>query len=218
MHCPVKGSFLGVNGDDREREGDCENRRSGVGDVFVTWLRACGTVRCASGSTDYAAPVNLRPYGEGDAALTVALETDPVVKRHLGGVLTPDGAAAVHRERMAGIARGDRFWVVEAPGPAGVVGIWATPWDGGILAEIGWMLLPGFHGRGLGRQAAAVVLHLHGDGEQRALHAFPATDNPASNAICRSLGFHRVDDVDLDYAGRPLRCAHWVTGVRSASP
>ena len=156
----------------------------------------------------------LRPYLAADAALTEALETDPVVKRHLGGVLSPAGARAVHRERMAGILAGDRYWVVEDPEPAGITGVWSTPFGAGLIHEVGWMLLPAFHGRGLGRSVAAeVVARARGDAGERALHAFPALDNPASNAICRALRFERVDDVDLDYAGRPIRCAHWVLPV-----
>jgi hypothetical protein len=28
-------------------------------------------------------------------------------------------------------------------------------------------------------------------------------------------GFRRVEDCDLDYEGRPLRCAHWVRELTS---
>jgi RimJ/RimL family protein N-acetyltransferase len=158
--------------------------------------------------------VILRPYTGADAALTEALETDPVVKLHLGGVLTAAEAARVHRHRMAGSARGDRYWTIAGPEPAGVVGIWSTPWGDGSIDEVGWMLLPAFHGRGLGAWAAgAVVDRARADDRYSELHAFPAVANPASNAICRRLGFRRLDDVDLDYADRPLRCAHWVLPV-----
>jgi len=129
-----------------------------------------------------------------------------VVKLHLGGVLTAAEAAAVHRHRLTAAGRGDRFWTVLAGEPAGVVGIWSTPWAGGAVDEVGWMLLPAYFGRGIGRWAAAAVVRQ----ADREVHAFPAVANVASNAICRSLGFRRLDDVDLDYAGRPLRCGHWV--------
>lgn len=157
----------------------------------------------------------LRPYTSADAALTEALETDPVVKRHLGGVLTAAAAAEVHRERMAGLAAGDRYWAVLAPDAVGVVGIWSTPWESGVVDEVGWMLLPVAHGRGHGHAAAAaVVREARADPRYETIHAFPAVGNPASNAICRSLGFERLGDADLDYAGRPLRCAHWLLRCR----
>jgi RimJ/RimL family protein N-acetyltransferase len=154
--------------------------------------------------------VELRPYRNNDLGLTEALETDPVVKHHLGGVLTATEAAAIHRHRLDAAARGDRFWTVRTPEPAGIVGIWSTPWAGETIDEVGWMLLPAFFKRGIGKWAAAAVIQ---KAVHRDLHAFPAVANVASNAICRSLAFHRGDDVDLDYAGRPLRCAHWVRSV-----
>jgi RimJ/RimL family protein N-acetyltransferase len=153
--------------------------------------------------------VELRPYRNDDLDLTTALETDPVVKQHLGGVLTADEAEAVHRHRLDAAAEGDRFWTIRTPEPAGIAGIWSTPWAGGTVDEVGWMLLPAFFGRRIGTWAAAALLgKARGD-----VHAFPATANVASNAICRSLGFRRRDDVDLDYAGRPLRCAHWIRSL-----
>jgi RimJ/RimL family protein N-acetyltransferase len=161
--------------------------------------------------------MDLRPYGDDDLALTTELETDPVVKCHLGGVLTTAEAAAVHRDRVAAAALGDRFWtVVPATGAeaVGVVGIWSTPWGDGVVDEVGWMLVPAAHGRGYGRWAAgAVVRQARLDDRYAEIHAFPAAANAASNAICRSLRFRRLDDVDLDYVGRPLRCAHWTLDV-----
>lgn len=157
--------------------------------------------------------MRLRPYGEPDRLLTEQLETDPVVKRHLGGVLTRAEAGAVHQQRMAAVERGDRFWVVMdavTDMPIGVTGVWSTVWDDDVVDEVGWMLLSASHGQGYGRRSAdATVQQARREGRVAVIHAFPATVNTASNAICRSLRFRRLDDADLEYAGRPLRCSHW---------
>jgi RimJ/RimL family protein N-acetyltransferase len=42
------------------------------------------------------------------------------------------------------------------------------------------------------------------------LHAFPAVDNAASNALCRSLGFTLLGAFDVEYPpGHALRCNDW---------
>ncbi|SDS70127.1 GNAT family N-acetyltransferase [Actinoplanes derwentensis] len=160
--------------------------------------------------------MHLRQYGGADRGLTEALEMDGVVKRNLGGVLTRAEAVEVHRHRLAASARGDRFWTVidDQDEPVGVVGIWSTVWAGGVIDEVGWMLVPAAHGRGLGRRAADLLVErARADDRYTVIHAFPAVDNPASNAICRFLRFSQIGDADLDYAGRPLRCAHWTLDV-----
>ena len=42
------------------------------------------------------------------------------------------------------------------------------------------------------------------------LHSFPGVTNRPSNAVLERLGFQRLEDCDLDYEGRPIRCAHWL--------
>jgi RimJ/RimL family protein N-acetyltransferase len=46
------------------------------------------------------------------------------------------------------------------------------------------------------------------------LHAFPGVDNPASNALCRSLGFTLLGAFDLEYPpGHTLRCNDWALAL-----
>jgi hypothetical protein len=41
------------------------------------------------------------------------------------------------------------------------------------------------------------------------VHAYPATSNEPSNAICRAVGFELVGEQLLDYAGQRLLVDHW---------
>jgi RimJ/RimL family protein N-acetyltransferase len=157
------------------------------------------------------AGVEIRPYGEADRQLTLALESDPAVMGHLGGAVDAGDAAQVHERRMAAIAGGDLFYTIVADAePAGIVAIWQSEWDSRQVHELGGMLLPRFHARGLMPRAVNLLLPLARDSGVTELHSFPAVTNRPSNAVLDRLGFRRLDDCDLDYEGRPLRCAHWV--------
>jgi RimJ/RimL family protein N-acetyltransferase len=156
----------------------------------------------------------LRPYTDADLPLTVALETDPVVKRELGGVLDAQEAARVHRERLERMSRGELFYTVyvdDDPEPAGIGAVFATPWDGEVIYEAGIMLLPDKARRGVG-QATLAQLAERARTELRLarVHGFTAVGNDGGNTICRRLGWTLLGECDLDYEGRPLRCNHWV--------
>jgi RimJ/RimL family protein N-acetyltransferase len=158
-------------------------------------------------------PVEIRPYGEGDRQLTLALESDPDVMGHLGGTVDAADATRVHEGRMAAVANGDLFYTIVPDGgaePAGIVAIWRSEWDSRPVHELGGMLLPRFHARGLMVRAVNMLLPIARDGGVTELHSFPGVTNRPSNAVLDKLGFRRLDDCDLDYEGRPLRCAHWV--------
>jgi RimJ/RimL family protein N-acetyltransferase len=75
---------------------------------------------------------------------------------------------------------------------------------------MGWMILPRFQKRGLATQAAREAL-ARATAEKKfpVVHAFPGTTNAPSNALCSRLGFERVEECDIEYQARPLRCNHW---------
>ena len=53
------------------------------------------------------------------------------------------------------------------------------------------------------------------DGRHRFVHAFPAVDNAASNAICRKLGFELLGATEFEYPpGRPMVCNDWRLDLR----
>ncbi len=56
----------------------------------------------------------------------------------------------------------------------------------------------------------AVIAEARAAGRRRHLHAFPSSDNTASNAVCRKAGFEPRGERDFEYPpGRPMRCNDW---------
>jgi RimJ/RimL family protein N-acetyltransferase len=99
---------------------------------------------------------------------------------------------------------------------AGPVTIWSHDTGEGPVSEIGWLILPQFQGRGLGKCAARTLLEQARDEDRWGIvHAFPATGNGASNGICRSLGFRFVAEQNVTFADRVLRSNHWAIAPRT---
>lgn len=150
----------------------------------------------------------LRAYAEADLALTLALETDPAAMAQLGGPRPPEAVHRAHRSRLA-----EPLWctVAETPeGPGiGTIGAWATEHDGERLYEVGWMVLPAFHGRGIAGRALGLLLGRVRDAPWiDRVHAYPAVGNAASNRLCDRAGFAQLGVVDFPFAGQTLRCNH----------
>lgn len=160
--------------------------------------------------------MKILPYAESDRDLTLALETDPQVMGHLGGVSSRETAEQVHRWRMGAADRGDIFVTILPDGaeqPVGVVGVWRTEIDGRAGYELGAMIRPGHQARGVAKQTWEVLRPLLQAAGITRLDSYPGVDNVASNAILQRIGFTRVGERDLDYEGRPVRCAHWTRQV-----
>jgi RimJ/RimL family protein N-acetyltransferase len=163
-------------------------------------------------------PVELQVYTDADMALTEEIECDPEMMRELGGPLDEEKVPELHRKRLAGIASGDTWWfkiVPDPPGPAaGTIGIWETGPSGNEIHEIGWMVLPGFQGRGIASRALDMILsRARSDPRYEKVHAFPAVSNAPSNALCRKFGFSKVGERDFEFRGSTLRCNHWELDV-----
>jgi RimJ/RimL family protein N-acetyltransferase len=159
--------------------------------------------------------MRLRPYADEDRDLTLRLETDPRVVGHLGGAGDTDHAERVHRRRLDEVAAGELIYtILPEEEPAGVIAIWRSEWEAQPVDELGAMLLPGHQARGVAFEAFQRLLPLALARGVGVLHAFPAVTNGPSNAILRKLGFTRGEDCDMDYEGRPLRCAHWTRDLR----
>jgi RimJ/RimL family protein N-acetyltransferase len=77
--------------------------------------------------------------------------------------------------------------------------------------ETGWAVLPAWQGRGIATAATALVIErAREERRHRYMHAYPSVDNPASNAICRKLGFELLGARDFEYPpGNQLRCNDW---------
>jgi RimJ/RimL family protein N-acetyltransferase len=155
--------------------------------------------------------VRIEPWGEGDLPLLEKLMGDPGMTEHLGG---PESHEKIV-ERQARYQRADSgiFKIVdEATGdPVGSVVYWERTWRGEDVYEIGWSVLPAFQGRGIaGMATAQAIARAKSEGKHRFLHAFPAVDNAASNAICRKLGFTLVEECEFEYPpGHLMRCNDW---------
>ena len=165
--------------------------------------------------------VRLRDVELGDVDAYVAMRCDPAMMAELGGPLPREGIEAKVARDVQEAAAGTAWIKMIIPGEAapavaaGSVVLWSLE-DGKPLSEIGWMVLPEFQGRGIGKMAVRALLQLaRDDGRWGLVHAFPATTNGPSNGICRSAGFRFAGEQDVTFAGRVLRTSHWVINPRA---
>ncbi|MGX4693987.1 GNAT family N-acetyltransferase [Streptomyces sp. JNUCC 63] len=166
--------------------------------------------------------MQLRDVTPDDVDAYIRMRCDPVMMSGLGGPLPAEGMVDKVRRDAEQAAAGTAWIKMIVPDPrtpgvvAGTVSIWAHESGDGPMSEIGWMVLPGFQGRGLGRRAARALLEQARDEDRwGVVHAFPATTNAASNGICRSLGFRFLAEREVTFAGRVLRTNHWAVTPRT---
>jgi RimJ/RimL family protein N-acetyltransferase len=157
--------------------------------------------------------MELRPLNRDDLTLYQRVYTDPVMWTELGGVPELDLPAKLERDVRA--VEADRHWVLVIVGEdgvvAGTVSLWDHEWQGETIDEIGWMVLPEHQGRGLASAGVAEALRRADEAARwRVLHAFPATTNTPSNALCRKHDFTWRGPIEYAYRGRTLRVNHWV--------
>ncbi|GGS06832.1 MULTISPECIES: GNAT family N-acetyltransferase [Streptomyces] len=166
--------------------------------------------------------MRLRDVSPGDVDAYVRMRCDPVMMTDLGGPL-PRAGVADKVARDVRQAAADAAWIkMIVPDPdrprvvAGTVTIWSHDTGDGPLSEIGWMVLPEFQGRGLGKRAVRALLEQARDQDRwGVVHAFPAIGNAASNGICRSVGFRLRGETEVDFAGRVIRANHWAIDPRT---
>lgn len=159
--------------------------------------------------------VRLEPWSKDDLALLQKLMGDAAMTKHLGGPESLDKIVErqTRYERLAESGNGRMFKIVDkATGePMGSVGYWERVWRGEDVYEIGWSVLVGFQGRGIaGSATAEAISTLRPEAKHRFLHAFPSIDNAPSNAICRKLGFTRLEECDFEFPpGNLMHCNDW---------
>lgn len=165
--------------------------------------------------------VDLRPWSQDDLPLLERLMGDPAIIEHLGG---PEKI----RERHARYLRSNdsdqaRMFVIIV-GPeriaAGSIGYWERTWQGELVWETGWRVLPEFQGQGIASRAAVVIMErARLAGKHRFIHAFPSVYNAASNAVCRKAGFTPQGAVDFGYQpGHLMRCNDWRLDLFAGAP
>jgi RimJ/RimL family protein N-acetyltransferase len=158
--------------------------------------------------------IALEPWAETDLELLRLLNA-PEMTEHLGGPETAEKILARHKRYVdiGGTGTGRMFRVVLLPDGASVgsVGYWEKEWQGETVYEIGWAVLPAFQGKGIASVATAAALaQARAERKHRYVHAYPSVDHPASNAVCRKVGFELLGVCDFEYpAGNPIRCNDW---------
>jgi RimJ/RimL family protein N-acetyltransferase len=160
--------------------------------------------------------VRLRDVQVGDVEAYVRMRCDPVMMAELGGPLPREGMESKVRRDVEDTASG-RAWVcvivpdeTDPASVAGTVVVWSHKDKGAPMSEIGWMVLPEFQGRGLGKAAVRALLERARDEERWGIvHAFPAETNGASNGICRAVGFSLRGQQEVEFAGQMFTTNHW---------
>jgi RimJ/RimL family protein N-acetyltransferase len=162
------------------------------------------------------AAVHLERWSAADHELLIALNADPAQMAHVGGAESLEKIA----ERQ-GRYEADpwQFKIVgDATGQgAGWVGFWEREWREAPIYEIGWSVLPAFHGRGIASAATALAIEAARAAADaagpRAVHAFPGVENAPSNAVCRRAGFVLDEagaNIAFDYPpGTTMVCNDW---------
>ena len=163
--------------------------------------------------------MELVDYTDDDLALSIALESDPEVMAELGGPRPRESIERAHGRRIAGALADGGLWLKILPDgstdAAGALGVWRSKWREEEVWEVGWMLLPRFHGRGLGSEALAMLIErLRAEPRFDLVHAFPGVTNAPSNGLCRRFGFELVERDEVEFVGRPLEVNHWRLALR----
>jgi RimJ/RimL family protein N-acetyltransferase len=161
------------------------------------------------------ADVLILPWSESDLELLQKLLGDPEMMTHLGGPESPEQILRRHERYLHLPEDGTdhMFRIVWSPDGAGVgnVGYWKKTWRDQPVYEIGWLVLQKYQGHGIATKAAAAAIeHARQAPRYQFIHAFPSVENPASNAICRKLGFTLVEECQVEYPpGRSMMVNDW---------
>lgn len=157
--------------------------------------------------------IELHPWSDGDLPLFEKLLGDPAMMENLGGPETEEQIRQRHQRYLQRHETDRMFTIVLASTSEAVgnIGYWEKQWCGQLVYETGWFILPSYQGRGIATSAGELVIaHARMENRYRFLHAFPSLENPASNAICRKLGFTLLEACDFEYPpGHTLRCNDW---------
>ena len=114
--------------------------------------------------------MRLRDVELGDVSVYVRMRCDPAMMAELGGPLPREGVEEKVARDVRTAAEGTDWIKMIVPDEvapevvAGNVVLWSSAEDdAGPISEIGWMVLPEFQGRGLGKRAVRMLLELAGE-------------------------------------------------------
>jgi RimJ/RimL family protein N-acetyltransferase len=159
------------------------------------------------------ADIALRLWSDQDLWLLHSANTVEMTA-HLNGPETDAEVADRHSRYLRYAETGDArmFVILQGAQAVGSIGYWHLRWREQDVFETGWFVLPKAQGQGLARRALALLLDdVRGHrGDRRLLVAFPETDNPASNAVCRGAGFRLLGTATATFRGADLVMNEWV--------
>lgn len=153
----------------------------------------------------------LQTWSQANLPLLEQLMLDPEVMAHLGGPESLDKIRERH-QRYLHLPETDHMYAILLEDSAvGSIGYWETTVHDLAVYEMGWSVLPAYQGRGIATRAGYLVIEqARSDQRYQFMHAFPGTDNPASNAICRKLGFSLIESCEVEYPkGHLMQANNW---------
>ncbi len=146
--------------------------------------------------------VLLQPWAEDDLPLLEKLLGDPDMMVHLGGPESSEQILERHQRYMRLPETDHMFKIIwgSQSEAVGSIGYWEKTWRDQIVYETGWSILPSYQGHGIATKAAeAVIGQARLEHRYQFMHAFPSVSNPASNAICRKVGFSLIEECQVEY-------------------
>ncbi|MGZ7147826.1 GNAT family N-acetyltransferase [Bacillus sp. BC08] len=156
--------------------------------------------------------IQIKPWEDKDLDLLYRINT-PVMMQHLGGPENEEQILKRHKRYLELVSRGCMFSILLLPEreSVGSVGYWQNNWNDESVYETGWSVLPAFQGKGIATTAVKLAIEeASAENKYRYIHAFPSVDNPASNAICRKLGFELISESEFEYPpGNFMQCNNW---------
>ncbi len=133
---------------------------------------------------------------------------------HLNGPESDADVADRHARylRYADTGEARMFVILQGTQAVGSIGYWNVSWREQEALETGWFVLPEAQGQGIASRAIVLLLDdvRRHRGDRHLLLACPETDNPASNAICRSAGFQLLGTTTATFRGAELVMNEWV--------
>ncbi|MGE6717364.1 GNAT family N-acetyltransferase [Peribacillus frigoritolerans] len=156
--------------------------------------------------------LEIKPWEDKDLQLLFQLNA-PEMMEHLGGPESNEQILKRHQRYLQIGDKGCMFSITPFPEAkaAGSVGYWQKVWNDEFVYEIGWSVLPSFQGKGIASHAVkALIEKIKAERNYKYIHAFPSITNPASNAICRKLGFNLISECEFEYPpGSFMKCNDW---------
>ncbi|MDF2801166.1 MAG: family acetyltransferase [Anaerocolumna sp.] len=162
--------------------------------------------------------IQIKLWESKDIDLLIRIN-EPEMMENLGGSETKEQVMKRHNRYLDLKGKGCMFSIILYPDleSVGSIGYWQSDWNGEDIFEIGWSILPPFQGKGIATIAAKLAVgHASAENKYNYIHAFPSIKNPASNAICRKLGFDFISECDFEYPpGSIMRCNNWRLRIKN---